>query len=114
MSDTTRLQLPLLAAAQVQKHVTHNEAIMRLDGLVQMTTLSYTTSAQPGSPSDGDLYLLPSGKTDSDWGGYSDYAVAHYYDGTWHHPNAGWLCFRTQNSLLLRWGSMDAYWLWQR
>lgn len=95
MSDTTRLQLPLIAAAQAQKHVTHNEAIMRLDGLVQMTAKSYTTSAQPGSPSDGDLYLLPSGKTGADWGGYSNYAVAHYYDGIWHqyHPNQGWTCF---------------------
>lgn len=93
--DTTRLQLPLIAAAQAQKHVTHNEAIMRLDGLVQMTALSYTTNVQPGSPSDGDLYLLPAGKTGTDWDGYSNHAVAHRYDGIWHqyHPSQGWLCF---------------------
>ena len=103
MSDTTRLQLPLLAAAQAQKHVTHNEAILRLDGLVQMTAKSYTTSAEPSSPSDGDLYLLPAGKTGSDWGGYSNHAVAHYYDGIWHqyHPNAGWLCFVQDTTTLL-------------
>ncbi|MFZ1992338.1 MAG: DUF2793 domain-containing protein [Alphaproteobacteria bacterium] len=103
MSDTTRLQLPLIAAAQAQKHVTHNEAIMRLDGLVQMTAKSYTTSAQPGSPADGDLYLLPAGKTGTDWGGYSNYAVAHYYDGIWHqyHPNAGWISFVQDTGKLL-------------
>jgi hypothetical protein len=102
MVQTTRLQLPLIAAAQAQKHVTHNEAVMRLDGLVQMTAKSYTTAAQPGAPSDGDLYLLPSGKTGSDWGGYSNHAVAHYYDGVWHqyHPNAGWLCWVQDTSVL--------------
>lgn len=102
MVDTTRLQLPLIAAAQAQKHVTHNEAIMRLDGLVQMTAKSYTTSAQPGSPADGDLYLMPAGKTGTDWGGYSNHAAAHYYDGVWHqyHPSAGWLCWVQDTSIL--------------
>lgn len=101
-SDTTRLALPLTAASQAQKHVTHNEAILRLDGLVQMTALSYTTSAQPTSPSDGDLYLLPVGKTGDDWGGYSNHAVAHYYDGIWHQyrPGEGWLCFVRDSGLL--------------
>jgi hypothetical protein len=95
MVQTTRLQLPLIAAAQAQKHVTHNEAVMRLDALVQMNAKSYTVSAQPGSPADGDLYLLPAGKTGTDWGGAANHAVAHYYDGIWHFyaPVAGWLSF---------------------
>jgi hypothetical protein len=33
MMDTTHLQLPYLAAAQAQKHVTHNEALRLLDAL---------------------------------------------------------------------------------
>ena len=34
MTDTTpRSGLPLLAAAQAQKHVTHNEALLQLDAL---------------------------------------------------------------------------------
>jgi hypothetical protein len=95
MVQTTRLQLPLIAAAQAQKHVTHNEAVLRLDGLCQMQALSYTVSAQPGSPADGDLYLLPAGKTGTDWGGAANHAAAHYYDGVWHFyaPRAGWLSF---------------------
>ena len=35
MAQTPRLGLALLAAAQAQKHVTHNEALASLDGLVQ-------------------------------------------------------------------------------
>lgn len=34
MADTTRLALPLISESQAQKHVTHNEALQELDGLV--------------------------------------------------------------------------------
>jgi hypothetical protein len=37
MTVTPHLALPLMAAAQAQKHVTHNEALRLLDGLVQGT-----------------------------------------------------------------------------
>lgn len=102
MVQTTRLQLPLIAAAQAQKHVTHNEAVLRLDGLVQMTAKSYTASAQPASPADGDLYLLPAGKTGTDWGGYANHAAAHYYDGIWHSyaPQTGWLSWVQDSGIL--------------
>ena len=33
MAETTRLALPLLEAAQAQKHVTHNEALRVLDAV---------------------------------------------------------------------------------
>ena len=40
MSDTsTHLLLPYILAAQAQKHVTHNEALRLLDGLVQLSVL---------------------------------------------------------------------------
>jgi hypothetical protein len=37
MLYTTHLGLPLLAAAQAQKHVTHNEALVLADALVQLS-----------------------------------------------------------------------------
>ncbi|NND41100.1 MAG: DUF2793 domain-containing protein, partial [Silicimonas sp.] len=37
MADTSRLGLPLLDPAQAQKHVTVNEAFLRLDALSQIT-----------------------------------------------------------------------------
>ena len=40
MPDTTpHLGLPLIAASQAQKHVTHNEALGLLDTLVQLACL---------------------------------------------------------------------------
>ncbi len=92
MSQSTRLGLPYLAAAQAQKHVTINESLRRLDALVQLSALSATTSAQPGSPTDGDIYLLPAGKTGDAWGAMANGALAYYRDGFWEELTlkAGW------------------------
>lgn len=95
MSQTTHLQLPFLAAGQAQKHVTVNESLLRLDALVQLTALSATVSAEPGSPNDGDLYILPAGKTGAAWGAMADGALAYYRDGVWEEitPRDGWRAF---------------------
>jgi hypothetical protein len=92
MSQSTRLQLPFLAAGQAQKHVTVNETLLRLDALVQLSAKSAATTAQPASPSDGDIYLLPAGKTGATWGAMADGAIAYYRDGAWEAlaANLGW------------------------
>ena len=55
MSDdaTPRLSLPYVAAGQAQKHITVNEGLSRLDGLVQLTVESRQIAAQPTTPDDG-------------------------------------------------------------
>ena len=59
MSDTTtKLLLPYILAAQAQKHVTHNEALRMLDGLVQLSVLDRNLTAPPASPADGDRYIV--------------------------------------------------------
>jgi hypothetical protein len=92
MSDTTtNLLLPYILAAQAQKHVTHNEALRILDGLVQLSVLDRDLTAPPGSPADGDRYIVASGAT-GDWAGW-DGDVALFTDGAWLRlpPRAGWL-----------------------
>lgn len=104
MSDqSSRLALPFLAAGQAQKHVTVNETLLRLDALVQLSALSATTTAQPGSPADGDIYVLPAGKTGADWGAMADGALAYYRDGVWEEltPKAGWRCYVEDAKALL-------------
>ncbi len=96
MSDqTTRLQLPFLAAGQAQKHITVNESLLRLDALVQLAAVSVTVASQPGSPADGDVYVLPSGKSGADWGAMANGALAYYRDGVWEEiaPREGWLAY---------------------
>lgn len=112
MSDTTRLSLPYLAAGQAQKHVTVNESLRRLDALVQLSAVSVTTTAEPGSPNDGDIYLLPSGKTGATWSAMSDGALAYYRDGAWEQltPKAGWRCYAQDTDALYARGASS----WQR
>lgn len=95
MSDSTKLGLPYLEAAQAQKHVTVNESLRRLDALVQLSAVSASETTQPGGPSDGDCYILPSGKSGDAWGSMSDYAIAYYVDGAWTQltPKPGFIAF---------------------
>src|SRR5262245_13832203 len=103
MSDTSNLMLPFLAAGQAQKHVTVNESLLRLDALVQLAVVSASTTAQPASPTDGQLYVLPAGKTGDDWGAMANGALAYYRDGVWEElaPREGWLAFVKDTDQLL-------------
>lgn len=115
MSDeTTRLRLPFLAAGQAQKHVTVNETLLRLDALVQLSALSATLSAQPSAPDDGDVYLLPTGKTGADWSAMADGALAYYRDGVWEEltPRLGWRCYVEDTKALLARDASDWSKVW--
>lgn len=68
---TTRLALPLLAAAQAQKHVTHNEALVILDAVVQASALDKDLTSPPASPADGDAYIVAASATGA-WSGHDD------------------------------------------
>lgn len=48
-------------------------------------------SAQPGSPTDGDWYIIPSGATGTQWAEFTEDSVAIFYGGTWYEftPVAG-------------------------
>ena len=96
MSDaTTNLELPFLAPAQAQKHVTVNEALLRLDALVQLNVASRTLAAQPAAAPDGTIHILPPGKTGVDWGPMANGALAYWRDGIWEAltPKPGWSAF---------------------
>lgn len=82
MTDTPRLSLPVIEAAQAQKHVTHNEALALLDTLVQLTVESRALATPPGSPADGAAYIPASGAAGA-WSGW-DGEIAVYDDG-WSH-----------------------------
>ncbi|MBI1340435.1 DUF2793 domain-containing protein [bacterium] len=95
MTNSTNLSLPYVAAGQAQKHVTVNESLRRLDAVVQLGVVSATTTAQPASPADGAVYILPAGKTGAAWGAMSVGALAYWRDGAWEAitPREGWLAW---------------------
>jgi len=61
--QSANLALPYLAAAQAQKHVTHNEALRRLDAYVQLVLESVTAPEPPASPAEGARWFVPAGAT---------------------------------------------------
>lgn len=87
--STTRLGLPEISQSQAQKEVTHNQALWMLDCLV-MASVKDRTNAPPGSPSEGDVYLVTA-TASGDWAGHED-DLAHYYSDAWHFysPGEGW------------------------
>ncbi len=90
MEETANLKLPYIAAAQAQKHVTHNETIRALDAIVQTGVLDKDLTSPPGTPADGDCYIVAAGATDA-WTGF-DGQLAAWQDNAWmfYQPRAGW------------------------
>jgi len=84
MTDRTpRLDLPFVMPAQAQKHVTVNEALARLDILVQAAVLSRTQTTQPASPSEGDGYVLPDAPEGVDWALHAPGRLLVFHEGVW-------------------------------
>jgi len=50
------LDLPFIAPAQAQKHVTHNEAISKLDVLTQLVVTEFDIDQPPAEPEEGACY----------------------------------------------------------
>ena len=63
MPATPRLGLPLIAAGQSQKDVTHNEAVLALDRMVALAVVSRSQSVPPTNPGPGETYIVPPGAT---------------------------------------------------
>uniref|UniRef100_UPI0039997A99 DUF2793 domain-containing protein n=1 Tax=Roseovarius halophilus (ex Wu et al. 2025) TaxID=3376060 RepID=UPI0039997A99 len=101
MANTAKLSLPFLEASQKSEHVTVNDALQSVDAVVQLSVLDRDASTPPGSPVDGDRYLVPSGATAA-WDGWDD-SVAYFAAGAWHRlqPNEGWLAWVEDEGLIL-------------
>lgn len=96
MAETSQFQIPILAAAQAQKHVTVNEALAILDCVAQLRFLSATVTTPPLINVDGDAYVVPVGAADA-WLG-KDGKLAVYVNGLWRFltPKPGWQAFNVE------------------
>ena len=101
MTNTTHLALPLIDAAQAQKHVTHNEALSMLDALAHMSVAARNVNAPPASPNEGDRVLVGASPTGVFAGKSGQVAV--FLAGAWSFlaPRAGWRVYVAAESLLL-------------
>lgn len=78
---TMRFGLPLLQPAQAQKHVTVNEALMRLDGLVNLVLQSTAVGTPPAIVVDGECWAVPTGAAEA-WAGRGG-SIAIGANGGW-------------------------------
>ncbi|MEO1460699.1 MAG: DUF2793 domain-containing protein [Pseudomonadota bacterium] len=87
------LDMPFIAPAQAQKHVTHNEAISRLDAVSQLVLTAVDADVPPTNPEEGAIYALsaaPSGV----WSGSAN-QLAVWINGGWDYvvPRIGWVAY---------------------
>jgi len=97
------LALPYLQPSQAQKHVTHNEALRRLDIIVQLGVVSFGATTPPGAPAEGEVYALGAG-TSGVWAGH-DSELAAWLDGVWLFlaPLPGWRAWGQAETELRLW-----------
>jgi hypothetical protein len=93
MANTTNLQLPLIDQNQSQKAVTHNVALASLDAIVHLAVIDDGLAAPPGTPADGDRYIVAPSASGA-WAG-KDLQIAAWQNGAWsfYAPRSGWLAF---------------------
>lgn len=102
MSVTPRFSLPLLAVAQAQKEVTHNEALSLLDALVHAAIEAGPLADPPGAPAEGQCWLVGGAPTGG-WAGRQD-MLALWTAGGWRFiaPRAGMRVVRSSDAAWLR------------
>lgn len=103
MTVSPKLALPYLEAAQSQKHVTVNESLRLLDAIVQLSVKSMTVTSPPGSPANGDAYIVPASATGA-WAGW-DGSIALYADTAWLEiePGEGWIAWVQSTDGIVAW-----------
>ena len=79
--STEILGIAEIEVSQSAKYLTHNEALRQLEGML-VRVLDRNNGGPPGSPSDGDTYIVDSAT--GDWSAASVNDIAHYFSGAWH------------------------------
>lgn len=99
---TARFALPLIAPGQAQKELFHNEALARVDALVQASVVAVSVNDPPVAPGPGQCWIVgdaPSGA----WAG-QPHALAVWTDGGWRMiaPLAGMVAWSVADGVFAR------------
>lgn len=88
MAQTANLEITTLETDQQDKVPTINEGFHKIDAILNSSVIDKDLSTPPGSPSQGDLYIVGSSPT-GDWSSQAN-KLAYYYGG-WKFitPNEG-------------------------
>lgn len=82
MSDPI-LPLAVWLSGTNQNSIPANDNALRLEAM-NREIISQAVTAQPGSPSDGDTYIIADTHTGAQWATFSPKDIAIYRSGTWY------------------------------
>ncbi|MFB9148637.1 DUF2793 domain-containing protein [Roseovarius ramblicola] len=108
MQDTSpRLSLPFILPSQAQKHVTHNEALTRLDIAVQLAVEAVGAATPPALPQAGQVWALGPSPTGA-WAGQAG-MLAAFVNESWLFvaPGEGWRALDKSDGRLFRRAAPD-------
>jgi len=102
MMQTDRLGLPLLAAGQAQKDITHNEALALIDLIAQAVVESADLSVPPATPEIGRCWVVAAG-AGGHWAGREG-AIAGWTAAGWLFvtPWSGWRAWARDRDHMIR------------
>lgn len=100
--ETGRLGLPFIQPGQAQKELWHNEALLRLDLLVQASVEAVGRNDSPLTPAAGQAWVVGDAPTGA-WTGHAK-AVAGWSAGGWRFvaPMAGMAVWSIADSVAVR------------
>lgn len=81
--STPILPLAVWESGTNQASIPANDNSLRLE-ILSREIISQAVTAQPGSPTDGDTYIIASTHTGAQWASFSPKDLAIYRDGTWY------------------------------
>ncbi|MGN6123262.1 MAG: DUF2793 domain-containing protein [Sphingomonas oligoaromativorans] len=103
MSDATaRLALPFIAPGQAQKELFHNEALTRIDALLQAAVEAVAVDDPPSAPVPGQCWITGAAPTGA-WAGQPD-ALASWTEGGWR--------FVAGRAGMILWSNADKLFVW--
>jgi hypothetical protein len=107
VSETSpRFSLPYLVPGQAQKEMFHNEALLALDSIVHAAVEGAPATTPPGSPSEGESWIVGAGATGA-WAGRDD-DLATWSAGGWRFaaPVPGMLAWNKAGGVWLHWSGV--------
>lgn len=80
----------------------YNETLRILEVLIAANVINETTTAAPGGPSEGDMWIIGAGTPSGAWAGQTSGHLALYINGGWvfRAPAQGYVVWNEATSVL--------------
>jgi hypothetical protein len=103
MSASANLALPFIEGGELLPDVTLNETLRLIDTLVQLAIVDRDLTAPPGSPAEGQRWIVKATPTGA-WAGHANH-IAAWQDGGWAFstPKTGWFAYIIDEGALAAW-----------